>query len=188
LRVARLAPGCGAVATGTIRSRLHGAQGVIMGLDTNQFDWLEVTGSGETSYPVHHDLCVLGYDRGAGTIDLVIRFDAAGGHCQAHRHLTTTSVLVLEGEQHIAEMRPGGERSHKVRAAGEHHLTTGDPYPHLERGGPTGAVVFFSHHTADGRLYEIVDEDGTPVSTVTLDSLVAMWESRATAVSPTGGA
>ena len=38
--------------------------------------------------------------------------------------------------------------------------------------------MFFSHHTTDGRLYEIVDTDGTVVHTVTLDSMVAAWEAR----------
>jgi hypothetical protein len=147
-----------------------------MKLDSDRFAWREITGSPDSSYPIHHDLCILAHDRDAGTIDLLIRFDDQGGHCHAHRHITTTSVLVLEGEQHLDELRPGGERVHKVRKAGDHHLTTGDPYPHLERGGPQGGVLFFSHHTDDGRLYEIVDDDGNVVSTVTIDSLVAAWD------------
>ena len=142
-----------------------------MKLDSERFAWRQITGSENSSYPIHHDLCILGYDRDAGTIDLMIRFDDKGGHCQAHRHITTTSVLVLEGEQHLDELRPGGERVHKVRTAGAHHLTTG------ERGGPDGAVLFFSHHTDDGRLYEIVDDAGSVLSTVTIDSLITMWES-----------
>jgi hypothetical protein len=147
-----------------------------MKLDADRFAWREITGNPDSPYPIHHDLCILGYDRDKGTIDLMIRFDANGGHCQAHRHVTTTSVLVLEGEQHLDELRPDGTRVHKVRKAGDHHLTTGDPYPHLERGGPEGGVLFFSHHTDDGRLYEIVDLDGNVVATVTIDSLVASWE------------
>ena len=69
------------------------------------------------------------------------------------------------------------ERPIKAGLAVEHihHMNA---HPHLERGGPDGAVVFFSHHTTDGRLYEIVDTDGTVVHTVTLDSLVAAWEAR----------
>lgn len=150
-----------------------------MKLDAAGYDWREITGPADSAYRIHHDLCILGYDRDAGTIDLLIRFDDPGGHCQAHRHVTTTSVLVLEGEQHLDELRPDGSRVHKVRTAGTHHLTTGDPYPHLERGGPEGALLFFSHHTPDGRLYEIVDESGTVLHTVTLDSLVTMWDARA---------
>jgi hypothetical protein len=145
-------------------------------LDSERFPWREIAGDGTTSYPVHHDMCVLGYDRDAGTIDLMIRFDDRGGHCHAHRHVCTTSVLVLEGEQHLDEIRPDGQSLHKVRKAGDHHITLGDPYAHLERGGPEGAVIFFSHHTDDGRLYESVDENGTVLHEVTIDSLIAMWE------------
>jgi AcrR family transcriptional regulator len=98
----------------------------------------------------------------------------------AHRHITTTSVLVIEGEQHLDEMLPGGERGpHKVRKAGEYHLTTGDAHPHMERGGPDGALIFYSHHTTDGRLYELVDEDGKVIHVVTLDDMVRSWESGA---------
>jgi hypothetical protein len=146
--------------------------------DPDAVDWLEIDGPGDSSYPIHHDLAILGWDRDAGTIDLLIRFDDRGGHCQAHRHVSTTSVLVLEGEQHLDELFPDGSRLHKMRAAGVHHLTPGDANPHRERGGPDGAVVFFSHHSPDGRLYEIVDDDGAVTSVVTIDSLIALWEAR----------
>lgn len=148
-------------------------------LDPDAFEWLEINGAADSPHRVHHDLSILAWDRDAGTIDLVIRFDDEGGHCAPHRHITTTSVLVLSGEQHLTDLRPDGSRPQKVRPAGGHHLTTGDEFPHLERGGPDGAVVFYSHHTTDGRLYEIVDESGAVVHTVTLESLVDTWESRA---------
>ncbi len=147
-------------------------------LDPDAFEWLEIEGSADLPFRVHHDLSILAWDRDAGTIDLVIRFDDQGGHCAPHRHITTTSVLVLAGEQHLTDLRPDGSRPQKVRPAGGHHLTSGDEFAHLERGGPEGAVVFYSHHTDDGRLYEIVDPDGDVVHTVTLDSLVATWEAR----------
>ncbi len=147
-------------------------------LDTEAYEWLEITGDPDSSYLIHHDIAILGWDRDAGTIDLLIRFDAEGGHCTAHRHVSTTSVLVLEGEQHLDELLPDGSTVHKVRTTGVHHLTPGDANPHRERGGPEGGVLFFSHHSPDGRLYEIVDDDRNVVSTVTIDSLIAMWENR----------
>lgn len=147
-------------------------------LDTDAYEWLEITGDPGSSYLIHHDISILGWDRDAGTIDLLIRFDAKGGHCTAHRHVSSTSVLVLEGEQHLDELLPDGSTVHKVRTTGAHHLTPGDANPHRERGGPEGGVLFFSHHSPDGRLYEIVDDDRNVVSTVTIDSLIAMWENR----------
>ncbi|MDH3704629.1 MAG: hypothetical protein OES57_01085 [Acidimicrobiia bacterium] len=146
-------------------------------LDPERYEWLEV-GNTDAPYPIHHWLSVLGHDHEAGTLDMLIRFDAQGGHCHAHRHITTTSVLVLQGEQHLEDMLPNGDRVAKVRVAGEHHLTTGDPHPHLERGGPDGALVFYSHHAPDGRLYELVDPDGRPVAVVSIESLLDTWENR----------
>ncbi len=155
-----------------------------MKLNPDEYDWHHIEGRPDSPYPIHHDMYILGYDLGAGTIDLLIRFDAEGGHCNAHRHIATTTVFVLRGEQHLTDLRSDGSRPTKSRLAGEYHLSTGDPHPHLERGGPEGAVVFFSHHTSDGRLYEIVDDSGNLVHTVTIESLVSSWESRERAAQP----
>jgi hypothetical protein len=147
--------------------------------DVSKLQWMEISGDGSTSYRIHQEISVLGFDRDAGTLDMLILFDDQGGHCPAHRHLTTTSILVLEGEQHVRDMNPDGEVVEKVRKAGEYHLTSGDPYPHMECAGPEGALVFFSHHADDGRLYDLVDEDGKVLVTVTIDSLVERWEATA---------
>lgn len=147
-------------------------------LDPDRYEWLEVTGRGDEPYRVHHWLSILGHDRDAGTLDMLIRFDDEGGHCHAHRHVCTTSVLVLDGEQHLEDLLPAGERRARVRGAGEHHLTAGDVHPHMERGGGHGALVFYSHHAPDGRLYELVDPEGRAVADVTIDSLLATWERR----------
>lgn len=153
-------------------------------MPTNAFNaeelrWMVHTGDGSEGYRINQQLSVLGYDRDAGTLDMVLRFDHDGGHCIAHRHLTTTSVLVLEGEQHVTDMNPDGSAETKVRRAGEYHFTTGDPLPHMERGGPEGALVFYGHHTTDGRLYDLVDQSGNTIVTVTLDGLVEAFETRA---------
>jgi len=147
--------------------------------DPSNLRWMVSNGDGSTSYRIHQETSILGYDRAAGTLDMLVRFDNCGGHCPAHRHITTTSVLVLAGEQHLDDMLPGGQRVHKVRKAGEYHLTTGDTHPHMERGGSDGALVFYSHHTNDGRLYELVDEKGEVIYVVTLDDLANAWEAQA---------
>ena len=146
--------------------------------DLGGYEWITVEAPPIGDCEIHHEMTVLGYDRDAGTLDLMIRFDDRGGHCSPHRHITTTSVFVVAGEQHLQDLLPNGERVAKVRPAGGYHLTTGDPHPHLERGGPDGAVVFYSHHTTDGRLYETIDEHGEVRGTVMLDDLIAMWENR----------
>lgn len=150
------------------------SSGVAM-LDVDGFAWQRVEGAPGRPWTVRYDLCVLGHDVDAGTLDLVIRFDDQGGGCQPHRHVSATSVLVLSGEHHVDEVQPDGSLLHKVRPPGTYHLSVGEALAHTERGGPDGAVVFFSHHTADGRLYEMLDEDGAVELTVTVESLAASW-------------
>lgn len=145
--------------------------------DASRHKWREVTGEPDLSYKVHHDYTILGHDVAAGTLDMVVRWKADGGHCPIHRHVSTTTILVLAGEQHLWDLGPGGEPGeHKVRKAGDYALTVGDALPHLERGGDDGGTVFFGNHCDDGVLYEILDEDMNVLTDVTIESLVADWQ------------
>jgi hypothetical protein len=148
--------------------------------DPARHRWREVTGEPGLSYKVRHDYTILGYDLAAGTLDMVVRWTGDGGHCPIHRHVATTTVLVLEGEQHLWDVLPDGSRgAQRVRRAGDYALTVGDAHPHLERGGPEGGLVFFGNHSRDGRLYEIADEAGKFVADVSMEALVADWKANA---------
>jgi hypothetical protein len=145
--------------------------------DPSRYKWREVTGDPGLSYKVRHDYTILGYDLAAGTLDMVVRWKGDGGHCPIHRHIATTTVLVLDGEQHLWDIRPDGSRGpERVRHAGDYALTVGDAHAHLERGGSEGGLVFFGNHSSDGRLYEINDEAGKFIADVTMESLVADWQ------------
>jgi len=148
--------------------------------DPNRYKWREVTGDPELSYKVHHDYTILGCDVAAGTLDMVVRWQGDGGHCPIHRHTATTTVLVIEGEQHLWDIHPDGARGeYKLRRAGDYALTVGDGLPHLERGGEDGGVVFFGSHCTDGLLYEILDEDMKVAADVTIEGLLADWQENA---------
>ena len=145
--------------------------------DPARYKWRTVTGEAGLSYKVHHDYTILGYDVGAGTLDMVVRWGPDGGHCPIHRHVATTTVLVLAGEQHLWDLGPDGARGkHTTRRAGDYSLSVGDALPHLERGGPEGGVAFFGAHTSNGVLYELLDEDMKPLADVTIETLVADWQ------------
>ncbi len=142
--------------------------------------WRKVTGEPGLSYKVEHDYTILGYDLAAGALDMVVRWDGDGGHCPVHRHTATTTVLVLEGEQHLWDLHPDGSRGeHKMRRAGDYALTVDAPLPHLERGGDEGGVVFFGSHSDNGLLYELYDEDMKVLADVTMEILVADWKANA---------
>ena len=144
--------------------------------DPSRYRWREVKGDDSLSYKVRHDYAILGYDVENHTLDMLVRWQNDGGHCPIHRHVATTTVLVLEGEQHLWDLLPDGSRRHRVRRAGDHALSTDDPYPHLESGGETGGITFFSSHAPGGVLYEILDEELNVIAHVTIDSLVDDWK------------
>lgn len=148
-------------------------------LDLDRYKWREVKSDRGQSFKIRHDYAILGYDLNAGTLDLLVRWRGDGGHCPIHRHVSTTTVLVIEGEQHLWDLHADGTRSHRVRKAGDYALSVGDALPHLERGGAEGGVVFFGNHSNDGRLYEIFDERMNHVADVTIESLVADWKANA---------
>jgi hypothetical protein len=146
-------------------------------VDFDRHKWREVTGEAGGTFVVRHDYTILGYDFAAGTLDMLVRWRGDGGHCPIHRHTSTTTVLVLEGEQHLWDLALDGTRlGHRVRRAGDYALTVGETAPHLERGGPEGGVVFFGNHAPDGRLYEVFDERMQVVVDVTMELLVADWK------------
>ena len=145
--------------------------------DESRHKWREVTGGPELSYKVRHDYTILGYDRAAGTLDMVVRWAGDGGHCPIHRHTSTTTVLVLAGEQHLWDLHADGTRGErKVRRAGDYALTVGGALPHLECGGEAGGLAFFGNHSTEGLLYELLDEDMKVLAEVTIDTLVADWQ------------
>jgi hypothetical protein len=146
--------------------------------DPTRYKWREVKGEPGQSYKVRHDYTILGYDLEAGTLDMLVRWTGDGGHCPIHRHVATTTVLVLEGEQHLWDLHADGTRGeHRVRRAGDYALTLRDALPHLERGGDEGGITFFGNHSDDGRLYELLDEDLNLVFDVTMEALVDDWKS-----------
>lgn len=148
--------------------------------DPSRYTWREVTGDPASPYLIHHDYTILGHDLAAGTLDMVVRWSGDGGHCPIHRHTATTTIIVLEGEQHLWDVEPDGSLGeHRVRRAGDYALTGEEAKAHLERGGEEGGLVFFGAHSPTGRLYGIIGEDGTVLTDVTMESILADFEANA---------
>ena len=139
--------------------------------ETRDLRWIRVDGPLDPDYPVNHEYAVLGGNPATGVLDMLVRF-APGGHCPRHRHVAPTSVLVLEGEQHVFDTLPGGEvRPRVVRRAGDYARGDGDDL-HIEGGGPDGGLIYLTMHAADGHLFDIVDRDLRVLERVTIEGML----------------
>jgi hypothetical protein len=127
----------------------------------------------DQDYPVDYHMAVLGCDPERDTIDLLVKWEP-DSYCHFHRHAAATTVLVLQGEQHVAEFDDDGrEVGRKSRRAGEYaRRPAGEA--HMEWAGPEGAVVFFSLQALEkgGPIFETLDREMKVVSSASAADLV----------------
>jgi len=137
--------------------------------DSEHIDWIHVVDD-EVGYPCDYKTAVLGADPTIGRLDLIVKW-APNAYCHFHRHIADTTILVLEGEQHITEIAADGtEGAHKVRPAGTYASSRGGD-AHMERGGPEGALIFFALQAVDGRLFETLDRDMNLLTSSTVEEM-----------------
>ena len=133
---------------------------------SDEIQWQRIEDD-SNGYPCDYETAVLGADPGNGRLDLIVRWQP-NSYCHFHRHLADTTVVVLEGEQHIIEVADDGSYGeHKVRTKGTIASSPGGD-AHMEYAGPEGATVFFALHAADGRLFEMLDTDMNVLSSSTV--------------------
>lgn len=152
-------------------------QATVSGYNTAAIAWQRVLGSPKFDYPIDYWVAILGVQPELGRIDFLSKWEP-NAYCHYHRHLGPMSVLVLEGEHHIIETT-ATETVHKVRQPGFFTRSAGGDV-HMEHGGPQGAVVLFSCQThADGKLFEVLDKQGTVLVTATIQSFLDAQKPRA---------
>jgi hypothetical protein len=139
--------------------------------------WLKVSVPDFKDYKISYEYSILGHSVADNRLDMLLRFSGDGGHCLLHRHVATTTTLILSGEQHLSEFRLGRKNKSVVRKAGEYALSGADSAPHLERGGPEGATIFMSLHAPDGVLFQYMDLNLENVTSVTIEDYIARWNS-----------
>jgi hypothetical protein len=137
--------------------------------DTSHIEWTHIVDP-EAGYPCEYELAVLGADPVAGRLDLIVKWPP-NSYCHFHRHVADTSILVIEGEQHITVINDdGSEGAHKVRPAGTYAFSRAGE-AHMERGGPEGAVIFFALYSAEGKLFETLDKDMNVLAASTVQEM-----------------
>lgn len=137
--------------------------------DLSDVDWTHMEGGPEFDYPIEFDVAVLGSQPDHGTLDLLVRF-APNSHCHFHRHVAATRTLVLQGEHHVFDVGSDGETIHKIKPAGTYSQSPAGDI-HMERGGPSGAIVLFNLHSPTGVLFETLDADHNVLAQSTIESM-----------------
>jgi len=138
--------------------------------DSDHINWIDIQDD-SGGYPCDYKSAVLGADPATGRLDLIVKWKP-NSYCHFHRHMAATTILVLEGEQHIIEINDdGSEGEHKVRPAGTYASSPGGE-AHMEFGGPEGATVFFALQApADGTVFEMLDRDMNLLSSSTVEEM-----------------
>ena len=138
--------------------------------NTDNLNWVRFLGTKRFDYPIDYSVAVLEVDPATGRVDFLSRWEP-DSYCHYHRHLGETSLLVLEGEHNVVETR-GFETLHKKRSPGFAATNAGGDV-HMEFGGAEGALVFFRCYAVDGKLFEVMDRDGTVLNTAFVEDFLA---------------
>ena len=139
--------------------------------ENDNLRWKHFTGSDKFDYPIDFYSALLSV-RPEGHIELLYWWEP-NSYCHFHRHTANTTSLVLKGELQVidVDLKTGKELGIKIRPVGD--FASKEPGDvHMERGGPEGALVFFSLFTEDGSLAEILSQDGRVLSTSSIDPIL----------------
>lgn len=139
--------------------------------ENDNLRWKHFTGSDRFDYPIDFYSALLSV-RPEGRIELLYWWEP-NSYCHFHRHTANTTSLVLKGELQVidVDLKTGKELGIKIRPVGD--FASKEPGDvHMERGGPEGALVFFSLFTEDGSLAETLSQDGRVLSTSSIDPIL----------------
>ncbi|GIR88307.1 MAG: regulator [Pseudomonadota bacterium] len=144
--------------------------------DENKIDWKPLPGP--DGNPADHIGCsILNVDDEAKIVDVLFRF-SANEKIVNHRHTAVFNTFVVKGEHHIYDLQGNLK---EVRKPGTFKVGKPDIEPHTEGGGDEDVFILFSlrPYTADGPIYEILDEDGEIASVMTFEGLKELYEANA---------
>ncbi len=139
------------------------------GFNTADIKWHHLAGAPEFDYTIDYWIAVLGGNVAEGRVEFLVKWEP-GAYCHFHRHIGSSTTLVLEGEHHLVE-NSATETVHKVRRAGHFARSKGGDV-HMEYGGAQGTVVLFSMQSDDGRLFDVLDKDDNVLVTTTVEDML----------------
>jgi len=144
-------------------------------MTTSRFDAQAIQWSrfGDFSPAFHYT--ILDLDETSRIADVLFKLPA-NAQIVLHRHHALNHTFVVQGEHRLYE--PDGSLR-EVRPAGRYTVSPASEQPHREGGGAQDAIVLFSIRAgADEVLYELLDDAGAPIGTVTFEMLVALYQAQ----------
>jgi hypothetical protein len=133
---------------------------------SDDLKWSRVKGTAKFDYPIDYSVAVLHVDEVEGRIDFLSRWEP-NHYCHYHSHVGENSILVIEGQHNVVETE-GHQTVHKSREPGFFATNPGGD-KHMEYGGPEGTLVYFSCKAVDGKLFDVMDQDGNVLNTATVE-------------------
>lgn len=93
-----------------------------------------------------------------------------------HRHVATTTTMVLEGELIVRELVDGKEEIN-IKPAGSYSIG-GEGEVHIEGSGDKQAIIFFSMKTNSDVIYELLNPDLTLRKAITTAEFEKDWKDK----------
>lgn len=139
------------------------------GLHAGKIKWIRLEDKSNPEYPIDYSIAVLDSRPDEGEIDVLMKWEP-NCFCHFHKHIATTTTLVISGEHHVIEEMEGTVKR-TVRGPGSFaRKAPGDV--HKEHAGASGSLVFFSMKSPDGKLFEVLDEQENFLRTSTIEEFI----------------
>ncbi len=136
----------------------------VSGIPTAGLAWKRLTGGPRFSYPIDYAIALLRAHEAEERVEFLVTWPP-GAYCHFHQHLGPTRSIVIAGSLHVDESGPLLD-VHKVRRTGHETANDGGDV-HMEHAGPEGAAVYYDMRARDGRLFDILGDDGAVLNTLT---------------------
>ncbi len=132
--------------------------------DDRNIYWQELDGIEHLQY------FILDIDEPAKTLDILFKF-AARQQIVLHRHKVLNKTFVIQGEHRLYHT---DGRIKDIRAVGSYTVSPPSDEPHREGGGDEDAIVLFHIRGDAGTLYQILDDQLSPVAELSLQDFIAL--------------
>jgi hypothetical protein len=143
---------------------------VISRLQSNHLEWQRLIGGPRFDYPIDYSVAIVRADPAAGLIEFLAKW-APNAYCHYHRHLGRTATWVIQGEHHIVEDTET-QTIHKIRRPGFRGQSPAGEI-HMEHGGADGSTVLFLCEALDGKLFDIVANNGRVLASPTIEDFAS---------------